>query len=120
MFRLLTHLLGKPFEECKSCETLKQQLEFERAEKKELTKTLLDIIHPSTSVQNSSNSSESIPVVSTSGLWARKRAALEERDRMAAATARLSKNLAKPDNPIQGEIEKLESNLGIIEEAKEG
>ena len=48
MFRFITFLLGREYEECKSCVTLKEQLLFERDEKRRLTDVLLDIIKPKT------------------------------------------------------------------------
>ena len=86
MIRLLLRLLSiKDFEVCKSCETLKEQLSYERAEKAELTKTLLNIINPKVV---EAQPQEIQPVVQTSALFSRRRAALEIRDREEAKILR--------------------------------
>lgn len=117
MIRLLMFLLGRPYETCKSCETLKQQLEFERAEKKQLTDTLLSIIHPKIVEQPVI---EMNPVIQTSGLFSRRRAALEERERQEAKIIREGKHLGKPDNlkdieRVSEDVTNLEKELGIEE-----
>lgn len=107
MIRLLLRLFKiRDFEVCASCETLKQQLEYERAEKKELTATLLNIIKP--------KEFEAVPVEinqiqQTSSLFSKRRAALEEKSRLEAQVLANSKHIGKSDK----EIEKLESELGI-------
>jgi uncharacterized protein YdcH (DUF465 family) len=129
MFRLLTHLLGKPFEECKSCETLKQQLEYERAEKIRLTDTLLGILQPKAVP---AAPVEINPIHQTSGLFSRRRAALEARDRESAKILAEKKYVAVPDKseaieyritqvkqnieaPSDDAVEKLERELGLDE-----
>lgn len=124
MIRLLCFLLGKPYETCKSCETLKEQLAFANAEKKQLTEVLLNIIQPKVT--------ESAPVeinqiAQTSALFSRRRAALEQRDREEAMLQKTSKHLGQPDdkmklvNPDAGKsVESLEKELGIEEEQKNG
>jgi hypothetical protein len=106
LIRFLSHLFKIPYETCKSCETLKQQLEFERSEKKELLDTIIKIVNPKVT---ESVPVEINPVMSTSGLFSRRRAALEERDRQEAQTKRESKNIGRPDI----EITKLETELEI-------
>lgn len=127
MIRLLLRLFGiRDFEVCQSCETLKQQLDFERSEKKQLTDTLLAILSPKVV--------EAAPVeinqINQSALlFSRRKAALEERDRIEAKTLKESRNLARPDNFIRhssvdpadssdsiSSISKLEEELGIAEE----
>lgn len=117
MIRLLLRLLGiDDFEICKSCETLKQQLEYERSEKKQLTETLLNIVSPKTI--------ESAPVIlnpvaQSAGLFSRRRAALEEKDRQEARILAEAKHIGKPDDVLQvvnddaKKIEALEDELGI-------
>lgn len=117
MIRLLLRLLGiDDFEICKSCETLKQQLEYERSEKKQLTETLLNIVSPKTI--------ESAPVIlnpvaQSAGLFSRRRAALEEKDRQEARILAEAKHIGKPDDALQvvnddaKKIEALEDELGI-------
>lgn len=114
MIRLILRLLGiKDFDTCKSCETLKTQLEFERANNKELTDTLLSIVRPKV---YEAPPVEMQPLANTAGLFSRRRAVLEERDRLAAKTLVESKNIGKPDNLKDIEpIAKLEEELGITE-----
>ncbi len=112
MLRFFCVLFKIPYETCQSCETLKQQLSFERSEKKELLDTLLKITNPKVIVEQPQV--ELSPVIQTSGLFSRRRAALEERDRIAAQKLKESTNIGRPDDNIS----KLESELGISE--KEG
>ena len=109
MIRLLLRLIRiRDFEACASCETLKQQLVFERAEKKQLTDTLINILQPKTV--------EAAPVeltniTPTAGTFARRRAALEERDRQQAQILKQSSNIGRPDELKN--IESLEKELGV-------
>lgn len=123
MIRLLLRLLGiHDFEVCKSCETLKQQLEYERLEKKQLTETLLSIIQPKVV---EAQPQEIQPVIQSSALFSRRRAALEARDREEARTLRESKHIGQPDDKkieYGGQsitaVNSLEQELGV-EEKKE-
>lgn len=109
MIRLLLRLLRiTDFEVCASCETLKQQLAYERSEKQQLTDTLLNIIKPKV---YEAPAQELAPVMQTSALFSKRRAALEAKDREEARILRSSTNIGKPDD----KIEKLESELGIAE-----
>lgn len=116
MIRLLMFIFGKSYEDCKSCETLKQQLEYERANNKQLQETLIGILRPT--IQ------EQVPVevpnvIHSTALFSRRRSALEEQARREAATMKTSKVLAKPDVvndvPADESVEKLEQELGIAE-----
>lgn len=112
MIRLFLRLLGiKDYEVCQSCETLKQQLAFEREEKKQLTDTLISILQPKVV---EAPPVEINPVTTIAGNWARRRAALEERDRQQAKILVETKNLGKPDE-LKDHINKLEEELGIEE-----
>lgn len=146
MIRLLLRLFKiTDFEPCASCETLKKQLEFERAERQKLLDTVLDISHPKSvpvPIQEDLK-----PVTTSVGLPSRRRAILEERDRQEARTAQNSIHLAQPDTrkiqfplEVQGRkaqipivandttdttqgnttqtltVEQLEKDLGIVEE----
>lgn len=123
MIRLLLRLVGiKDYEVCQSCETLKQQLAYERDEKQKLTDTLLNIINPKVIQQQIPN--EIAPVTVTSGSFARRRAALEAKDRQEAQILREAKFLGKPDDrlkdkSIDEKIEKLEAELNIPTEQTE-
>jgi hypothetical protein len=121
MIRLFLRLLKiTDFEVCPSCETLKQQLAFERAEKQQLTETLLNIIKPKAF---EAPTQELNPIINTSALFSRRRAALESKDREEAKILRGSTNLGKPDDSLREinknvDVTQLETELGI--EAKEG
>lgn len=103
----------KDYEVCQSCETLKQQLAYERDEKKQLTETLLSIIKPKVI--------EAAPIElnqiqQSSAIFSRRRAALEVRDREEARILQEAKHLGKPDDKLV-EINNLEHELGIEKEA---
>ena len=115
MIRLILRLLNiRDYEVCQSCETLKQQLNFANEEKKQLTETLLNIIKPKV---YEAPSQEIVPIVQAGGLFSRRRAALEARDREQAKILQEAKHLGKPDN--LKDISKLEEGLGIEEEGVE-
>lgn len=127
MIRLLLHLLKiKDYEPCKSCETLKTQLEFERAEKKELTETLLNLVKPQPVIQSIE------PKVLKPGeqvglTFSRRRGILEEANRRAREVKSHSPFVAKPDSEkseppkhiTEESIEAIENKLGLNEEVKE-
>src|ERR1700687_754283 len=83
MFRFISFLLGKEWEPCKSCENLKQQLEFERSEKRLLIDTLVNIVKPKE--VEAAAPIEINQIQQSSALFSRRRQALEERDRVEAA-----------------------------------
>lgn len=117
MIRFLTFLLGRPYETCKSCETLKEQLVYERDNNKQLTDTLLKIISPKAI---EANPIEIAPITQSAGLFSRRRAALEERDRQEARILSEGKHIGRPDilkSDYVGsaKIEKLEKELGVEE-----
>ena len=115
MLRLLLRLFGiKDFEVCQSCETLKQQLEYERSEKKQLTDTLLAIISPKVI---EAAPIEVNPITITAGNFARRRAILEQRDREEAKILKQANHLGKPDDNLK-RIDSLEKELGIQEESE--
>jgi hypothetical protein len=115
MIRIIFRLLGiKDFDECKSCETLKEQLLFEREEKKRLTDTLLQILNPK--VQEAAPV-EVNQIAQSSALFSRRRAVLEARDREEAKIKKMSPNIGKPDN--LKDINELEKELGIEDSTKE-
>ncbi len=119
MIRFISFLLGKPYEPCKSCETLKAQLAFVNDEKKQLTETLLKIVSPKTF---EAPPTELNPIAVTSGLFSRRRAALEEKDRQDAMILAQRKHIGQPDDKIKNvnpdeNIEQLEKELNINEGA---
>jgi hypothetical protein len=123
LIRLLLRLFRiKDFEVCRSCETLKQQLDYERDTSKRLTDTLIAIVSPRVIAENPPV--EVNPISTTSGMFSRRRAALEERDRQEARVKKDSKHLGKPDDLGSGElkgvtIEQLEKEVGIDSELEE-
>lgn len=120
MIRLMLRLLRiTDYEVCQSCQTLKNQLEFERAEKKELLDTLLTIVKPKA---YEAPAQELTPIVNSSALFSRRRAALEAQDREAAKILRNSTNLGKPDDALHAidiqkakDVTRLEHELGVEE-----
>ena len=114
MIRFIFRLLGiRDFEPCKSCETLKEQLIYERDNNQRLTNTLLDIIKPKTV--------EAAPVelnqiAQSSALFSRRRAALEAKDKAEAQILRNSTALGKPDIEATKNINELERELGVESE----
>jgi hypothetical protein len=117
LIRFISFLLGKEYEECKSCSTLKEQLNFEREEKKRLTDTLLGIIQPKAF---EAPSIELSPIPHTSALFSKRRAALEEQSRQEAKILRERKHIGSSDitrhNEAVENIEKLENELNIQSE----
>lgn len=120
MTRFILFLLGKTgYEPCKSCETLKAQLNIANHEKEVMTQTLLDLLKPQ--VQELP-SREVVPVATNLQTWSRRRAILETQDREAARIATESKLVGKPDS-IKVEIgptrsvEELEKELGVEQNA---
>ncbi|SRR6266567_1605805 len=116
MIRFICFLLGKPYESCKSCETLKEQLSFERSEKQQLTNTLLNILQPK-AIEAAPIELNSIQ--QSSALFSRRRAALEAKDREEAKILRNSTSLGKPDfvnNDNESSTNQLEEELGIEKE----
>lgn len=112
MIRLLLRLLRiHDYEICLSCKTLKEQLSYERSEKAKLTETLLNILQPKVI---ESSPVELSPIQQSAGTFARRRAALEAKDREEAKILREAKHLGVEDN-IK-EINNLESELGIEKE----
>lgn len=113
MIRFISFLFNKPYETCKSCQTYKEELAYERSEKKELLDTLLKLVSPKVVEQ---------PVVelenieSRSVLFSRRRAELEARDRKEAEIKSSSKNIGIPDS----QIAKLETELGIQQGIQKG
>jgi hypothetical protein len=109
MIRLLLRLLGiKDYEVCQSCETLKQQLAFVNDEKKQLTETLFSIVKPKT---YEAPPIELNSLAAASGLFSRRKAAMEARDRAEAMILQEKKHIGLPDDRIT----KLEKELDVEE-----
>lgn len=122
MIRLLLHLLKvKDYENCKSCETLKQQLDLANHEKRELTETLLQIMKP-TIVAPAPELKVSRPIEAVGGTFGRRRSILENMHKTQKEITRNSPFIAKPDTgprEITTEsINDMETKLGLSEEDK--
>jgi hypothetical protein len=123
MFRFISFLLGREWEPCKSCENLKQQLEFERSEKRLLIDTLVNIVKPKE--VEAAAPIEINQIQQSSALFSRRRQALEEADRKEAQILAQKKNLGIPDDVkkfisidgdrVRASVAKLEEELGIEE-----
>ena len=122
MIRFISFLLGKPFEPCKSCEVLKQQLSFERDEKRLLIDTLVGIVKPK---EIEAPPIEINQIQQSSALFSRRRVALEEKDRQEAKILSEKKFMGTPDqlrrqivnDRISNEVSNLEKELGVEEGA---
>jgi hypothetical protein len=112
MIRLLLRLCGiKDFEVCQSCETLKQQLSYERDEKKRLTDTLITIVSPK--VIETPEPIELNPIGHSAASFSQRRRILEEKSRLDAKILTEQKNIGVADK--LRDVEKLEQELGIEE-----
>ena len=111
MIRFLTFLFHREYEPCKSCQTLKEQLAYERDNNHRLTQVLLDIVKPKVV---EAAPIEMNQIAQSSAIFSRRRAALEEKDRQEAKILRERKHLGVPDKPDDS-IAKLEQELGVSE-----
>ena len=113
MIRFILFLLNKTgFEPCKSCETLRAQLLIANEEKRLVTDTLLDIMKPKI-VEVPTREIEQV----TKGpmLWTRRRAILEEQERIKAERMKTSPVLAKSDKQLNEELKKTITIVGQAE-----
>ena len=126
MLEWLRKLLGpgEPYQYCKTCEVLREQLDYERSVNKELTETLTALLKPRPIVaETAANSNQLKPVSMPGGMWSRRRAELERIDRESVKLQRNSPVIAKPDSEIEEvkkpeqrqTIEELEKELGVVE-----
>lgn len=97
MIRLLMFLLGKDYEPCKSCETLRLQLEASNLEKERLTNLLIDILQPKIMQTPTQETKDLKP---TATLFSRRRIELEAQDRIKAQALK-SPLRAVPDDKIK-------------------
>lgn len=112
MIRFLSFMLGKPYETCKSCETLKEQLSLVNAQNRELTETLLKLVKPEV-IHTPAPTLVNPAVVGAT--FAQRRAALENMHRRTETVKQTSPFIAKPDSPNAGiqSVEEIESKLDI-------
>lgn len=116
MIRFISFLLGREYEECKSCQTLKEQLAVVNEEKKQLTETLINIFKPKV-YENPPIELQS--TLATANTFSKRRAALEAASREQAKLLKTSKVIGRPDSELNQvtmnnkAIEELEQELGI-------
>jgi hypothetical protein len=98
----------KDYESCKSCETLKQQLEYANMNNKQLTETLLNLIEPKIIAQPAAELKLASPVAKT---FARRKAELENAERT-------KKDIIANSPFIAKSVDELEKELGIEDNEK--
>lgn len=104
-------MLSNKDKECKSCETLKIQLDIARQENRELLQSILDIVHPKVEIKTDESNHE--PVRTTPVSWRIKRQQLERSSR---EEYRRMREAARNGTTIS--IEELEKQAGISGEIK--
>lgn len=82
--------------ECGVCSVLKEQLDYERAQNKELIETITTLLKPAPVIQQAQG--EPRPVVHRGVTWTRRRRELETADRLKAEADRKA---AKPDSEVK-------------------
>lgn len=108
MLRFISYLLGKPYEPCKSCETLKEQIHLLQEQNSELLHTLIDRTKPEIRPIGET------PKAVTRGFkpWSVKQAELEKKDR-----EQLNQRIRDANPEVVEQIDKLEEELGVKENA---
>ena len=121
MLRLFLRLFNiRDYEDCKSCETLKQQLDYSNKQNKELMDNLLNLTKPTVIVpQPEVKFLDQIPKVGAT--FTRRRGILEDMHRKTREVLQTSPHVASPDgmsvkNITPASIEALEAQLGIESE----
>jgi len=105
MLRFISFLLGKPYETCKSCETLKEQLKIMQEQNKDLLYTLIDRSKPEV---RPINIEKMEPIKPKYVPWSVTQRNLERKDREQFNAQ------VKRDNPeIAADVDKLERELGV-------
>jgi len=121
MVRLLLRLMRiTDFETCKSCETLKQQLDLANTEKKEMIDTLIQLTRPNVVVA-SGEIKELTNVQSARTTFSRRRENLEKSHRVEKNIRENSPFIAKEvrasvKDITPSSIEDMESKLGLVDE----
>jgi len=125
MIRFLMSLFGKDYNPCRSCELLSEQLEYERAQNKEMLETLTSLLKP---VPIINQIQESRPLSPRGITFTKRRAELEKQDREKARIEKTSPYIAKPDNEVKKDepktttktVEQLEMELGVVDSESDG
>src|SRR5215510_5269851 len=113
-------MFGRSYNPCRCCEVTERQLNIVNEEKRELMNTILDLVKPAPT-QNQIpfvTGMQQIPQVvrSPSARWDVR---LREKERQ-ARELKSTTEILKHDRPeIRSEVEKLEAELGINEDAKQ-
>jgi hypothetical protein len=119
MIRFITWLLGdKSDKPCKTCQALKEQLDYERAVNREMLETLTSLLKPVPIIQSSTQTPQQIGPKGI--LWSRRRAELEKQDRERMRVQANSPVIGKPDAETEAvktteAINQLEFELGVVE-----
>lgn len=115
MLRFLTFLLNKPYETCKSCETLKIQLELANSERKELLSTIMGLVKPEV-VQVAPT--VTTPIISKALPWDKRRRLLEQENRVKAS---IQQRIAKEEKELSiPELNALDALNEVLEEKGNG
>src|SRR5882672_11162286 len=113
MIRFLSWLFNKPYEICKSCETLKEQLDYERAQSKEMLSLISSLLKPK---EIFVPEQPPMPITPRHTIFSRRRAELEKTDAELARKMRNSTLVAREDPEQKSKVnpvEQLEIDLGI-------
>lgn len=111
-------MIQERIEACKSCETLRTQLEYERAEKNRLLELILERVQLERNEVPATPTQEFKPINPSPRGWGQQRAILEYKSRMALEELNKAK-LQSPElaTEINKEIEELEKETGVAENA---
>lgn len=113
-------LLGRPYEPCKSCATLREQLamansmiQFQADRNRELIESVTALIQPK--VVTPVDMKELRPIGRSAAPFSIRRQAMEQRDRQTAKVVNESPYLARPDSgtPESTKVAELEKELGV-------
>jgi hypothetical protein len=111
MLRFIMSLFGKKYEPCAHCALLREQLEYERDNNKEMLLTLTSLLKPQ--VVQAPETAELQPVrTNRFTRWSHKKAELERLEREKVRVNTTSPVVAHPDND-KSDIAKLEEELGV-------
>jgi hypothetical protein len=100
------HLLNKPYEICKSCETLREQLRISNAEKDQLLKSILEFTKPTVVERQEVNIRELTPLKTRALPWRIRAQRLEAESRHEAQVKKLYEERTK----------QLEKEVGLEDE----
>lgn len=97
MFRFFKFFLRPDYEECKGCEILKHQLRETNQEKKDLLELVMSLVRPTPAkIEPREAQISKIPIIPKNMTWSRRRAMLEERDRIETQLRKNSPFMASP------------------------